>query len=97
MVKVRLEDFDDFKEYMSENLSAGGIFIKTSDPLPIGSQVSLEFSLFEEGVKLVEAEGKVVRIVETEPNQIWKNPGMAVEFSYLDPESKALIEKTALK
>ncbi len=95
MVKVWLEDFEEFKEYLSENLSTAGIFVKTTDPLPVGSRVAVEFSLFEGGVNLVEAEGRVVRVEETGPNQIWKNPGMAVEFTYIKPESKALIEKTA--
>jgi len=97
IVKVWMEDFDDFKEYLSENLSSGGIFIKTAEPLPVGSDISVEFSLLEGGIKLVDAEGRVVRCVETEPNQIWKTPGMAVKFTYIDPESKALIEEIAKK
>ena len=40
VVKDWLEDLDDFEEYMSENLSVGGIFVKTEEPLPVGSKVS---------------------------------------------------------
>jgi len=95
VVKVWLEDMDDFKEYMSENLSAGGIFIETKEPLPMGSKVSLELSLFEGAIKLVEAQGNVVRVMGKEPGHGGWRPGMAVEFTYIDPESSALIDKIA--
>jgi len=97
VVKVWLEDLDDLTEYMSENLSAGGIFIKTDQPLPVGSKVSLEFSLFEGGMKLIEAEGIVVRIMGKVTGLGRGESGMAVEFTYIDPESKALIDNIVNK
>jgi len=97
IVKVWLEDLDDLMEYMSENLSAGGIFIKTDRPIPVGSKVSLEISLFEGGIKLIEAEGNVVRVIGGEAGPARGESGIAIEFTYIDPESKVLIDKIVNK
>jgi hypothetical protein len=83
------KEFESFDQFMSEyvtNLSRTGAFIRTSTPLPIGTEVDLRFSVVLEGVEVIEGVGEVVRL-ETSP------PGMAVAFKQLNGSSQQLIER----
>lgn len=83
------KEFESFDQFMSEyvtNLSRSGAFIRTSTPLPVGTEVDLRFTVVHDGVETIEGIGEVVRI-DTNP------AGMAVVFKKLSPESEALIEK----
>lgn len=83
------KEFESFDQFISEyvtNLSRSGAFIRTSTPLPVGTEVDLRFTVVLDGVETIEGVGEVVRI-ETSP------PGMAVVFKRLDKYSERLIEK----
>jgi uncharacterized protein (TIGR02266 family) len=81
--------FDSFDQFIQEyvtNISRSGVFIKTKQPLPVGTMVNLRFSVIMDDVESIEGEGEVVR-VETDP------PGMGVVFRKLSGYSQNLIEK----
>ena len=81
--------FDSFDQFIQEyvtNISRSGVFIKTKQPLPVGTIVNLRFSVIMDDVESIEGEGEVVR-VETDP------PGMGVVFRKLSNYSQNLIEK----
>ena len=81
--------FDSFDQFIQEyvtNISRSGVFIKTKQPLPVGTVVNLRFSVIMDDVDSIEGEGEVVR-VETDP------PGMGVVFRKLSSYSQNLIEK----
>ncbi len=59
------------------DIGAGGVFILTTDPLPVGSKVQYSFNL-PDGHGPVEGQAKVVREEET--------LGMAIEFEDLSPD-----------
>ncbi|HET9953097.1 MAG TPA: PilZ domain-containing protein [Polyangiaceae bacterium] len=83
------KEFDSFDQFMSEyvtNLSRSGAFIRTSTPLPIGTEIDLRFTVVMDGIETIEGIGEVVRL-ETSP------PGMGVIFKSLNPGSQALIDK----
>lgn len=83
------KEFDSFDQFIQEyvtNISRTGVFIKTKQPLPIGTTVNLRFTVIMDDIESVEGEGEVVR-VETDP------PGMGVVFRKLSGYSKGLIEK----
>jgi hypothetical protein len=83
------KEFESFDQFMSEyvtNLSRTGAFIRSSTPLPVGTEVDLRFTVVLEGVETIEGIGEVVRI-ETNP------PGMGVAFKKLNHYSLQLIEK----
>jgi uncharacterized protein (TIGR02266 family) len=83
------KEFDSFDQFIQEyvtNISRSGVFIKTKQPLPIGTVVNLRFSVIMDDVESIEGEGEVVR-VETDP------PGMGVVFRNLSSYSQNLIEK----
>ena len=83
------KEFDSFDQFIQEyvtNVSRSGVFIKTTEPLPVGTIVNLRFSVIMDDVESIEGEGEVVR-VESDP------PGMGVVFRNLSSYSQNLIEK----
>jgi hypothetical protein len=80
------ESFDAFvREYVT-NVSKTGAFVLRADPLPIGTEVNLRFTVIMDGVETVEGVGKVVR-VQHDP------PGMGVVFTQISQYSQHLIER----
>jgi hypothetical protein len=83
------KEFDSFDQFIDEyvtNISRTGAFIKTDNPLPIGTEVKLHFTVIMDDIETIEGIGKVVR-VEQNP------PGMGVVFERLESYSQALLEK----
>ena len=83
------KEFDSFDQFIDEyvtNISRTGAFIKTDNPLPIGTEVKLHFTVIMDDIETIEGIGKVVR-VEQNP------PGMGVVFERLEHYSQALLEK----
>ena len=83
------KEFDSFDQFIQEyvtNISESGAFIKTQDPLPVGSEVNLRFTVIMDDIETIEGVGEVVR-VEANP------PGMGVVFKKLSDYSAKLIEK----
>ncbi len=73
------------KDWMIRDLSPLGCFIETSDPLPIGTKLNLQFQIPLESKYLrIEAKGIVRR---SDPE------GMAIEFIQMQPIYYAYLEK----
>jgi hypothetical protein len=70
-------------EYVT-NVSHSGAFIRSRDPLPVGTAVNLKFSIIMDEIETVEGVGEVVRVEEG---------GMGVVFTSLSSHSKALLER----
>ena len=47
-------------EYVAD-ISSTGVFIRSKDPLPVGTRVNLKFTLILDELHVVEAAGEVVR------------------------------------
>lgn len=83
-VQYRFESMDDFKSRFANDLSLGGMFIKTEEPEPMGTVIFLEFDL-QDGSKILSGYGKVVRV---NPKGLADfDPGMGIEFLKFDDES----------
>lgn len=65
----------------SDNISMGGVFLETSDPLPPGTKVALRFPL-KSALRPIEISGRVVRSHRRieEGRLGTKTPGMAIAF-----------------
>jgi type IV pilus assembly protein PilZ len=72
------------------NLSKGGVFIQTDDPLPLQSQINLTFTLPEFNIK-IEAKGKVTWTYDIKKGTSTIIPGMGIRFTDLTAKHKALI------
>ena len=85
-INKEFESFDAFIQEYVTNISRTGVFIKSQQPLPVGTHVNLRFTVIMEEIQTIEGLGEVVR-VEKDP------PGMGVVFRELAGYSKDLIEK----
>jgi uncharacterized protein (TIGR02266 family) len=85
-INKEFESFDAFIQEYVTNISRTGVFIKTQQPLAIGTRVNLRFTVIMDDIESIEGVGEVVR-VEANP------PGMGVVFRELSTYSKSLIEK----
>lgn len=72
-------------EYVS-NISLTGAFIRSKDPLPVGTRVNLKFSIIADEIEIIEGIGEVVRVSTTPP-------GMGVVFRKLSEASQELIRR----
>src|SRR5271166_5044013 len=85
-INKEFESFDAFIQEYVTNISRTGVFIKSQQPLPIGTRVNLRFTVIMDDIETIEGVGEVVR-VEKDPS------GMGVVFRELNGYSKDLIEK----
>ncbi|MCA9600513.1 MAG: PilZ domain-containing protein [Myxococcales bacterium] len=85
-INKEFESFDAFIHEYVTNISRTGVFIKSKQPLPIGTQVNLRFTVIVDDIETIEGVGEVVR-VESDP------PGMGVVFTELSQYSRGLIDK----
>jgi len=74
------------------DLSEGGIYIRTTEPRPLGSIIALELKLFENDEPIL-VKGKVIRIVYPKGAPKKFPPGMAVQFIELDEQHREKIRR----
>jgi hypothetical protein len=82
-------EFEAVDAHLSEyvvNVSRTGAFIRSKDPLPVGTRVNVRFSILLEEIEIVEGVAEVIR-VQTSP------PGMGVVFRRLSESSARLLER----
>jgi uncharacterized protein (TIGR02266 family) len=87
-VQINLE-FASVEAFINEyvaNISHSGVFIRSKDPLPIGTRVALKFTVIMDELETIEGVGEVVRCT-TRPS------GMGVVFVELTDFSQDLIAK----
>src|ERR1700678_739883 len=85
-INKEFESFDAFIQEYVTNISKDGVFIKSQNPLPVGTKVALRFTVIMDDIETIEGLGEVVR-VHDDP------PGMGVLFTDLSTYSKGLIDK----
>ncbi|MHB1846529.1 MAG: PilZ domain-containing protein [Deltaproteobacteria bacterium] len=86
-------EFASVDEFLAEyvaNISRSGAFIRTDDPLPVGTRVALKFTVIMNELETIEGIGMVVRRVPPGGAEL---AGMGVVFTELTGYSRALIEK----
>src|SRR6476659_9138812 len=88
---VSYRTVDGFITDWATNISRGGIFINTRNPLAVGSTVRLIISLPDTAFPF-DLSGRVMRVNEFDnpSNQV---PGMGIEFIDVDEEKRARIER----
>jgi hypothetical protein len=89
-INKEFESFDAFIQEYVTNISRSGVFIKSKNPLPVGTEVNLRFTVIMEDIETVDGIGEVVR-VEDNP------PGMGIVFREIGAYSKALIDRLLLQ
>src|SRR5512137_1831312 len=92
LVRLAYATVADFRLRFAPNLTRTGVFIQTRQPRPVGTAVAFELRL-STGERVVRGEGVVRRVEDDDPGAIPPRlPGMAVQFTLLDAESKAMVD-----
>lgn len=80
------QSLENMREYVT-NLSKDGVFVRSDDPMPVGTLVKLSFTVItEDGFETIRGIGEVVRLSS--------NPrGMGLIFVELEPESQTLVQR----
>lgn len=92
--RVRVnQEFADMDAHMTEyviDLSRTGAFIRSKDPLPVGTRVNLRFAIVLDEIELIEGVGEVVRVADaSDPS----GQGMGVLFRRLSESSIRLLDR----
>ncbi len=84
---------DEFIQRYALNISRGGIFVRTLEPRPPGTEVTLDVSIGS-GDQLIRGKG-IVRwsAPPSGPGEAHREPGMGIRFTELSPESRALVDR----
>jgi len=90
-ISLKFKEFRGFITEYSQNLSMGGMFIRTSSPKPVGTIFDFELSLTDD-FKLVQGIGEVIWVREVDAGPE-KPSGMGVRFLDLSSESRRLIQR----
>lgn len=90
-VSLKFKEFQGFVNEYSENVSTGGMFIRTPSPQPPGSVFDFEFTLGD-GYTLIHGIGEVVWVRDGDEG-FDRPAGMGVRFLSLDPDSRKLIDR----
>lgn len=77
-------------EGVTNNISGGGMFVEKRDPLPVGTETGLEFTL-PESQNTVQARARTVW-THKEAAQVPKSPGMGLEFTSITDRDRAEVQ-----
>jgi uncharacterized protein (TIGR02266 family) len=93
-LKVRFKSatVDEFIEHYCKDVSRGGIFIKSSQPMAIGTLLKFQFQLKDES-SLIKGVGRVVWTRSPEDAVADQPAGMGIKFIKMDNDSKAIVER----
>jgi uncharacterized protein (TIGR02266 family) len=91
-IKFKSETLEQFIERYAVDVSQGGIFIRTKEPLAVGTQMKFEFQL-RDASPLISGEGTVVWTRENDPSRPAIAPGMGVRFDRLNEGSQQVLER----
>ncbi|HEX5655900.1 MAG TPA: TIGR02266 family protein [Polyangiales bacterium] len=93
-LKVRFKSatVDEFIEHYSKDVSRGGIYIKSSNPMAVGTLLKFQFQLKDESA-LIKGVGRVVW-TRAEVDATTDSPaGMGIKFIKMDNDSRAIVER----
>jgi molecular chaperone DnaK len=91
-IRLAFGSMDDFVERYAMNISSGGIFVRTRDPSPPGTELGLDITI-QSGDQVIQGRG-IVRWTTppSAPGEPHRDPGMGIRFLELTPESRALVD-----
>ncbi len=80
-----------FSYYLATNISTGGMFLKSDEPLAEGTDLTLRFALpYKE--ENIQVDARVVRSQKSRPGFLYPS-GMGIKFTALEAKSKDAIQE----
>lgn len=93
VVPIRFRDAEDFLVQYTENISSGGVFIRTNNPPEVGTQLRMSLELPGTRTALP-VTGEITFVVTPEQGQIsGRTPGCGVRFKEVDPGTTQVLEQ----
>jgi len=89
-LRVGFETYGEIRECLMTNLSRGGLFIATTDPLPHGSKLQIWLRI-EEGSQEIELQAEVASL-NSGPGLLSDEVGMGVRFVNCNEEQEKAID-----
>ena len=89
-LEVQYRSAQEFTAAYAENISGGGIFIRTQQQLPLNREVQLRFTL--PSISRPFAVHGLVVWTNPHPSRSSFPPGMGIKFMDLDPAAKTIID-----
>ena len=89
-VKLQFDTFSKPERGFTANVSAGGMFVRSREPRPVGTRLRFELRL--KGFKKPAVGFAEVVWIRLKSNQMADFTGMGLEFRYVDPQSQFRIE-----
>ena len=86
-IKFKSASLDDFINRYGVDVSPGGLFIRTKQPVEVGTTLQFDFTLVD-GSPLLVGLGTVAWVRESDPSRANNVPGMGLRFDKLTPESQ---------
>jgi uncharacterized protein (TIGR02266 family) len=86
-IKFKSASLDEFISRYGVDVSPGGIFIRTKQPVDVGTSLQFDFTLAD-GSSLLAGLGTVAWVRESDPARANNVPGMGLRFDKLVPESQ---------
>ena len=83
-INKEFSSFDSFLEEYVTNISPTGVYVRSKKPLPVGTEVNLQFTVIMDDIETIEGKGCVVR-TDAE--------GMGVVFREVSSYSKGIIDR----
>ena len=77
---------------LTNGVSGGGLFVETSEPLPVGSRVPVEFTLPDHPKESIVANAEVMW-VRRKPERLLFLPGMGLRFKNISEESRRKVQE----
>src|SRR6185295_17529833 len=94
--RLRYPDLETFVEKYAPNVTRGGIFLASREPRPVGDVLRFEV-LLRQGGPVLSGEGRVTWVKEFNPAEPHRPYGMGVQFLYLDPDARPVLERLLKK
>jgi uncharacterized protein (TIGR02266 family) len=90
LVKLRFNAEDIPRTSYARDISTGGVFIHTHDPLPQGTVVDVTL-IHPVSLQKLELTGRVVRVVEADPERPAQVPGVGVAFEEVSEDRRKML------
>jgi len=95
-IRISFKRANDFFRAYIGNLGAGGLFIKTTQSLAVGTLLNLEFNL-PDSDHVIKTKGKVVWTRSNETSDEKKPPGMGIQFIDINSQDSTRVKNYITK
>ena len=91
-LNLRYPDLEAFVARFAPNVTRGGVFLASRKPRPVGEVIRFEIALAQ-GSPVLWGSGRVTWVREFNPAEPHRAHGMGVQFTFLDPECRPLLDR----